>query len=108
MKTRYVNQYECWVGEDAKDNWNILEKSDENDIFFHLTKFPSCFLILRNPVKVDKETIHQCADLCVRNTKYRNLGNIYVDYTMVKNVQRGEIFGEVYYISLRKVKKVMV
>ena len=107
MKELIVGGYACLVGGNAKDNWKILEESTTTDTFFHLSSFPSCYVILRCEFP-DISLIMECASVCLENTKYKNLREVYVDYTHVRNVKKGDVIGEVEYLSHRKVKKIKV
>ncbi len=49
----YINKYKMKIinelyilGENAQDNWNILELTKPNHYFFHLASFPSPYVIL--------------------------------------------------------------
>jgi predicted ribosome quality control (RQC) complex YloA/Tae2 family protein len=107
MKTVIVGKYNCKIGQNAKENWCILEKSNQSDIFFHLTHYPSCYVILETEdEKIENDIKENCALLCVENTKYKNIRNISVDYTEVSNVKKGEIVGEIEY--KKKVKKIII
>ena len=35
-----------YVGRDAKQNWELLENANDNDIWIHLDKLPSCYVII--------------------------------------------------------------
>ena len=52
--------------------------------------------------------IEQVALNCKLNTKYKNLKNIKVDYTLCDNVEKGEFVGELIYKSNRKVLSIKV
>jgi predicted ribosome quality control (RQC) complex YloA/Tae2 family protein len=108
MKTVKIDNYTCLVGCNASENWKLLSESNQNYLFFHLSSFPSCYVVLQTADEVDLDIVEKVASLCVQNTRYRNLKSIYVDYTTVKNVAKGDIVGEIYYLSLRKVKKIRI
>ena len=61
------------LGENAQDNWNILDKVEPNHYFFHLTSFPSPYVILLCEETPSIEEITIAAQLCKGNTKYRIL-----------------------------------
>jgi predicted ribosome quality control (RQC) complex YloA/Tae2 family protein len=108
MKEDKVGNIKCFIGSNAADNWEILDKSKPYNIFFHLSSFPSCFVILKtDDYPLDTE-IKEAALLCKNNTKYKNLKDIKVDYTFCKNVEKGTVIGEVTYKSNKKVKQVKV
>lgn len=106
MKTETVQGYTCVVGTDKEENWRLLDESESLYWFFHLSDFPSCYVILQTEEKVEKSIITACAKLCLENTKFRNMRNVYVDYTTIDNVKKGDMVGEVYYKSYKKVKKI--
>jgi len=110
MKQLLIQNYPCFIGENAKENWDILTKAylnkNPNYLFFHLSSFPSCYVILHSEEKVENNVIEECARLCLDHTKFRNMKGIYVDYTFISNTRKGDIVGEVEYISGRKVKKI--
>lgn len=105
MKKGYIQNFQYILGNSAEENWEILDLSQEYHILFHLQSFPSCYLILNcdNP---NLEIIKKCAEICLENTKYKNLKNVYVDYTKIKNVKKGDKIGELIYTSNRQVKNI--
>lgn len=108
MKVVNVERFVVWIGTSKEDNWKLLDDSKAEYVFFHLASFPSCYVILCTEENVDNAVIYECARLCANNTKYRNMKNIRVDYTPVKNVKKGECVGEVYYKSNRAVKNILI
>ncbi len=108
MKEYTIGDYICLVGGSAKENWEILSKAKQKYLFFHLSAFPSCYVILQTEEKVTSDITVRCAEICLENTKKKNMGGVYVDCTPVGNVRKGEKIGEVYYVSNRKVEKIRV
>lgn len=106
MKVIEVENYICLVGQNAKENWSLLTNAKQKHIFFHLSSFPSCYVILQTDEKVNDDIIAQCARICLENTKYKNMCDVYVDYTPVSNTKKGDVVGEVVYKSMRKVSKI--
>jgi predicted ribosome quality control (RQC) complex YloA/Tae2 family protein len=114
MKTCVVNDHVAKIGQNAQENWNLLtdakkDESKETYWFFHLSAFPSCYVIWEcddeNP---PLEAIKELARICLLNTKHKNAKNIKVDYTQCKNVEKGDVIGEVSYVSKRKVFSVRI
>ena len=105
MKKIFAETFSAFIGQNAIENWSLLDISEENDLFFHLTSFPSCYVIIKTQ-KITKEIIEKGALLCKENTKYKNLRNIYIDYTYVSNVEKGDIVGEIIYKRKKLVKKI--
>ena len=108
MKIYKVGNYICIVGNNAKENWELLEQAEPNHLFFHLTSFPSCYVILQTEEKVGINIIETCSRVCLENTKYDSCKNVNVDYTKISNVKKGEKVGEIEYISNRKVEKIKI
>jgi len=108
MKEIVIEGYKCVIGGNAKENWEILGKSKQKHLFFHLTSFSSCYVILQTEEKVSKDVLYKCAEVCLENTKKRGISSLYVDCTFVGNVRKGEKIGEIYYASERKVEKIRI
>jgi len=110
MKEIIVHDIKCKIGSNAVENWDILAESKPYYLFFHLSSFPSCFLILEcdENLYVDNKIIEESAILCKQNTKYKNLKNIKVDYTLCKNIEKGNKTGQVFYKSNRQVKTIKI
>jgi len=95
------------IGKNALDNFKILSESNTGDIFFHLSSFPSAFVILSSPL-IDDEMIELAAITCKQCTKFRNIPNIYVDFCDVSNVTATSKAGTVTYIRRRQVKRIKI
>jgi predicted ribosome quality control (RQC) complex YloA/Tae2 family protein len=108
MKQSYINEILCLVGNNAKENWKIFEESEDNNILFHLSSFPSCYVILKTIDLPDNNILNEAAKLCKMNTKYKNIPNIKVDYTFCKNIIKGDEEGEIIYKSNKKVKQITI
>jgi predicted ribosome quality control (RQC) complex YloA/Tae2 family protein len=108
MKEFIVNDIKILVGNNAKENWELLEKCNENNLFLHLTSFPSCYVIILCDILPELQIIEEAAKICKNNTKYKNLKNISVDYTLCKNIKKGEVLGEVIFKSNKKVKRIII
>lgn len=96
------------LGQNAQDNWDILDKAEGTDYFFHLTSFPSCYVIFKCSGIPTNENIIKAAQICKENTKYRNFFKLRVDYCPCSNITKGENIGEVIFHSLRKVKNIKI
>ena len=103
MKKVEFNNIIFVIGENAKDNWEILDlykKENEQYIWFHLNSFSSCYVIMCATLKdLDKSHINSYlyygAELCKNNTKYRNLKNLKIVYTTLNKLTKTDEIGEV-------------
>jgi hypothetical protein len=108
MKQLLINNINCKIGSNSKENWEILETANHNYLFFHLSSFPSCYVILETNDISDNNSILKAALECKKHTKYKNLKNIKVDYCYVSNLEKGDVVGEVIFKSNRKIKNIIV
>jgi len=98
-----------WVGRNAQDNWDIINKSDKNWIWIHLDKFPSGHVIIcKNSDTISHQEIIYGCNLCIINSKYKNQINLGLVYCEVTNLILGEDIGSVYFKSNRKTTKIII
>lgn len=92
------------VGQNAQENWNIIDNSSDFDIWFHLgNNMPSPHVVISVPDKkkikqLSNNTIKYAASLCKMHSskQYCNLHNLPVIYTNIKNVKKATKVGAVY------------
>jgi predicted ribosome quality control (RQC) complex YloA/Tae2 family protein len=101
MKEFIENQTVIKIGENATENWELLN-TNPNFIWLHLDSFPSCHTIIEseNP---SKDIILAAAILCKSHTKYKNIKNIKVCITARSNLKKGKNIGSVIFKSKKKV-----
>ena len=106
MKTIDFENSKIIIGQNAKENWDLLD-NNENFLWFHLKSFPSCHVIILNE-NPNETTIQKAAELCKENTKYKSLKNIKVNYTPIKNIKKSKEVGSVEFKSNKKVFTIAV
>lgn len=106
MKSEEFNDTQIIIGQNAQENWNIINFNCDF-IWLHLNSFPSCHVIIKdnNP---DEEVLNYAAQLCKDNTKFKNLKNVKVCYTKCNNLKKGPDVGSVIYKSKRQVKTILI
>jgi predicted ribosome quality control (RQC) complex YloA/Tae2 family protein len=96
------------IGTSALENWKIIDESDENDIWFHLDNYPSSHVILKTNNKtlesLNKQTLIHCGSICKKHSKYSNIKNIDVIYTLIKNITKSTEIGSVNTKLTKKIK----
>lgn len=98
------------IGENAQDNWDLIDASSQNDIWFHLESHPSSHVVLKMPnvknaeKKISKQSIIHCAVECKNNSKMKDLKKISVIYTEIKNVTKADQPGSVYTKKVSTIK----
>ena len=107
MKTisRYISalgeDIEYIIGQHAIDNFQIIDDSKEDDIWFHINNESSGHVIASIPdnikfsKKQNRQIITQGALVCKENSKYKSQRNLEVVYAYVKNVEKTNIPGKV-------------
>jgi predicted ribosome quality control (RQC) complex YloA/Tae2 family protein len=106
MKTEEYNDITIIIGQNAQENWNIID-FESSYIWLHLNSFPSCHVIIEHDTP-DDDVLLYAAELCKNNTKYRNLKNLKICYTKCNNLKKGSDTGSVIYKSKRQVKTILV
>ena len=106
MKEIIIDDISFKIGQNAQENWEMLNL-DENFTWFHLKSFPSCHVVIEKRDPTQEEIVNG-ANLCLENTKYRNLKNIKVNYTLLKNIKKADKVGSVHFVSNRKVNTIML
>tara|TARA_B100000900_G_C20270121_1_gene589658 strand:+ start:203 stop:556 length:354 start_codon:yes stop_codon:yes gene_type:complete len=105
LETKYIaslnDTVEFKIGQNSQDNFDIIDSSNPNDIWFHLYGESSCHVIATiNPeIKLDKkqkrQIITQGALLCKQNSRHKSAKNVNIIYTEIKNIEKTETIGTV-------------
>jgi len=94
-------ELEIEMGVDAQDNWDLIDKSEENDIWFHLEdeSSPHVVIHVQDDIKkkkdLSKKTIKYAALLCKQNSKMKSERKVSIIYTQIKNVKKDKEIGSV-------------
>jgi len=108
MKIIVDNEIKYILGKNAKENFQLIDLAkieNQNYWWFHLDKFPSghCVVMTEN---INNEIINIASNFVKENSKVKNMKNIGVIYTQIKNVQKTEILGMVNIKGKRNVIKI--
>ena len=105
MKEFEFNNIKFYVGQSAKENWDLLDTSlaiDKSYIWFHLDKFSSPYVIMYSSIKNLEELnlapqllLYYGATLCKEHSKYNYLKDLKILYMPIKNLSKGDTVGEV-------------
>jgi predicted ribosome quality control (RQC) complex YloA/Tae2 family protein len=90
--------YTIKIGQNKSDNWSLLDCSNPENIWFHVSGAPSAYVILDTVCNINdipSRVIYRCAVLCNKRSKSRKDRTSVVNYTYVKYVTKGENVGEV-------------
>jgi len=105
MKIDELNKIKYYIGQNARENWQILDAAiaiNNNYIWFHLNSFASPYVImyatLDELVSTDISTCQYLqfgAELCKANSKYKFMKDIKIMYVPIKKLTRTGKVGEV-------------
>jgi len=93
------------IGENAQENWDLIDNSNDNWYWFHLKSFPSAHVVLHCDEPTNEQMI-EAANYCKLATKYRNLKNLKVSVCKIKNIKKANKIGSVNFVSNRQVKDI--
>ena len=100
-------EYTIEVGQNARENWDLIDNSDNNDLWFHLDEYPSAHVILSqnisklniselNILDYPNQIITIASDYCKSYSKNGiNLKKVKIVYTQLKNLKKGKEIGSV-------------
>lgn len=89
------------IGQNAKDNFQIIDNSEPDDIWFHIKDISSCHIVAQISKYYDTESMQTIIELgsalCKQNTRKLNSLKSRVDviYTEIKNVKKTKTLGQV-------------
>jgi predicted ribosome quality control (RQC) complex YloA/Tae2 family protein len=97
------------VGQNAKENFDLIDAAHIEDHWFHVEGLPSGHVIAHTSHVSDRtilnKIVKQGALLCKQQSKYSAQKNLEIVYTRVKNVEKTNIIGNV---ILQESKKIFI
>ena len=94
MKMSKRNDVIFWMGENAKENWKLLENANVNDIWVHLMDYPSCYVVIHHDEKITDNDIMYAGQLCKIYSRFKHVLRVRMCYLDVKYVKKGKVMGE--------------
>jgi predicted ribosome quality control (RQC) complex YloA/Tae2 family protein len=87
-----------YIGQDKNENFDVIDKGEPDDIWFHANEISSCHVIAIIPKDILhkdlKYIIKAGALLCKKYTnKLKKLTNTEIIYTQIKNIEKTEHSG---------------
>lgn len=113
MKTFIFENIKFLLGQNAQENWNILEEAQKinyNYIWFHLNSFPSSYVIMYSCIEDLRDNslnnfLTYGANLCKIYSKYKNYNDLKICYTTLKKLTKTNKVGEVLIKGKRNIIK---
>ena len=101
--TRYIDSVKAdvmfTIGGNAQENFDIIDASKPNDLWFHLDGLPSEHIVASIPeeLTIDKKQLFKIATqgavLCKQYSKYASQKNLPIIYTRIKDILKTEKIG---------------
>ena len=93
------------IGQNAQENWDLIDESHTSWYWFHLKSFPSSHVVLccDDP---SQNNLVEAATYCKTSTKYKNVPNIKISYCQIENIRKADQVGSVTFVSKRRVKEI--
>ena len=102
MKIEEFNNVKFILGQNAQENWNIFDeakKENEYYIWFHLNNFPSGYVIMYSTLDNINDNVNEyllfASNLCKNNSKYKNLNNLKICYSILNKLEKTKNVGEI-------------
>lgn len=89
------------IGQNAAENFDIIDASSQTDLWCHISDAPSCHVVASlSDHPYDKKQLHkiaiQGAMLCKQNSKFRSDKNVAVVYCRIADLEKLETVGSVH------------
>ena len=92
-----------WIGENAQDNFDIIDNADPEYFWFHVNDSSSAHIIVSIPETLDKKEqryiIKKGAELAKQHSSRKSDKNVSIVYTKIKNVFKTDTVGMVHIIN---------
>ena len=87
-----------YIGKNQSDNFDVIDKGESNDLWFHSKNESSCHVVCKVPVDIQKKQFYYIiktgALLCKQNTnKLKTEKKVEIMYTPCKNIVKTEVAG---------------
>ncbi len=97
-------EYIILIGQNAKDNENIIKMSEQNDLWFHVDNLPSAHIILQsNGDIIPKRYLNKICSL-FRDNSSKLTSRYNIIYTTIKNVKLTRECGKVITSNTKMIK----
>jgi len=98
--THESKEYTISIGKNKEENWQLIDASQPNDIWFHVDDQPSCHVILKNSENVKlkdipRQVLKRAAYLCKTNSAAKTQSKCDVIYTLISQITKTSVVGQV-------------
>lgn len=99
-------EFKIKIGRNAQENWDLVDNSENNDLWLHLDKLTSPHVIIQEislnkpdyvlDDKYPNSIIQIASQYCKKYSKYKDTQNLKIVYTEISNITKGNVVGLVY------------
>lgn len=87
-----------YIGKNQNENFEVIDKGENDDLWFHAADVSSCHVVCNVPSNIDKKDLRYIittgALLCKNNTnKLKTMKNVNIIYTKIVNVVKTDVLG---------------
>ena len=87
------------IGDNAEENFAIIDSSTPNDIWFHIDNCPSAHVVATIPEKMARKNLNSIirrgALICKQYSKYNKMKDVNIVYAKISSVVKTEMIGKV-------------
>ena len=98
--THLTKEYIISIGQNKEENWQLIDASEANDVWFHIDDQPSCHVVLKNEYNIKlrdlpRQVLKRCAYLCKINSAAKRLPKCDVIYAHISAITKTSVVGQV-------------
>jgi predicted ribosome quality control (RQC) complex YloA/Tae2 family protein len=98
--THASKEYIIAIGRNKEENWQLIDASNPDDVWFHIDNQPSCHVVLKNDEKVKlkdipRQVLKRAAYLCKINSAAKTQPKCHVIYAAISAITKTSIVGQV-------------
>ena len=104
MIQQKYQQFTIRLGRNKEENSQIIASSQDDDMWVHLSNFPSGHAVISNPknIKIPRKVLKRACCLVKQYSKYSSIKKIDFDITQIKYLEKTEHKGHVIVHKLLK------
>ena len=98
------------IGKNAKQNFDLIDDSCPDDLWFHVEERPSCHVVAMMPLdakgwtkKQMRSVVVEGAVICKKHSKYKSESDVSIVYTLVCHVKKTSVIGSVWVESEKRI-----
>lgn len=95
------------LGQNARENTQLVGESNPNHVWIHLESFSSGHVVIQCE-EPSNEVLTYAMNICLEGTKQKTMKNVKASVTKVSNLILTDKLGEVTFKSNRKVKSIKI